>query len=94
MELVILFVVSLSVSYMFFFVLQAQIQIVSHLQPDKDNVEEIERIYDTWIGKIGKQHKEVPLLDLFSLILHEKNLFCYLLFELLFQALEADFLVV
>lgn len=70
MELMIWFVVSLSVSYMFLLVwfvlfffcfLQAQIQIVSHLQPDKNNVEEIERIYDTWIGKIGKQHKEVPL---------------------------------
>ncbi|CAN6933019.1 unnamed protein product [Brassica oleracea] len=49
---------------------EAQIQIVSHLQPDKDNVEEIERIYDTWIGKIGKQHKEERLLVWFEQICH------------------------
>ncbi|CDY55840.1 BnaCnng29290D [Brassica napus] len=49
---------------------EAQIQIVSHLQPDKNNVEEIERIYDTWIGKIGKQHKEERLLVWFEQICH------------------------
>ncbi|KAL0722655.1 hypothetical protein Bca4012_037254 [Brassica carinata] len=49
---------------------EAQIQILSHLQPDKNNVEEIERIYDTWIGKIGKQHKEERLLVWFEQICH------------------------
>lgn len=49
---------------------EAQIQILSHLQPDKNNVEEITRIYDTWIGKIGKQHKEERLLVWFEQICH------------------------
>lgn len=42
------------------FLLQAQIQIVSHSETKKNKVDEIGRIYDTWIGQIGKQHKEVP----------------------------------
>lgn len=51
----------MSVSYSGLCFLQAHIQIVSHLQPKKTKAEEIGNIYDTWIGKIGKQHKEVPL---------------------------------
>lgn len=57
------FVLLLSVSYLkkfpFFFFGQAQIQIVSHLETKKNKADEIGKIYDTWIGKIGKQHKEV-----------------------------------
>ncbi|CAH8355246.1 unnamed protein product [Eruca vesicaria subsp. sativa] len=49
---------------------EAQIQILSHLQPDKNNVEEIARIYDTWIGKIGKQYKEERLMVWFEQICH------------------------
>ncbi|KFK35738.1 hypothetical protein AALP_AA4G030100 [Arabis alpina] len=49
---------------------QAQIQIVSHLKPDKRKAEEIGNIYDTWIGKIGKQHKEERLLVWFEQICH------------------------
>jgi hypothetical protein len=48
----------------FFFVWQAHIQIVSHSETNKNKADEIGRIYDTWIGQIGKQHKEVPFLDL------------------------------
>uniref|UniRef100_A0A1J3F8A0 Uncharacterized protein n=1 Tax=Noccaea caerulescens TaxID=107243 RepID=A0A1J3F8A0_NOCCA len=49
---------------------EAQIQIVRHLQPNKNNAEEIGKVYDTWIGKIGKQHKEERLLVWFEQICH------------------------
>ncbi|ESQ47381.1 hypothetical protein EUTSA_v10028227mg [Eutrema salsugineum] len=49
---------------------EAQIQILSHLQPFKNNADEIGKIYDTWIGKIGKQHKEERLLVWFEQICH------------------------
>ncbi|CAH2036552.1 unnamed protein product [Thlaspi arvense] len=42
---------------------EAHIQIVSHLQPYKNKADEIGRIYDTWIGKIGKQHKEFSVIE-------------------------------
>lgn len=51
-------------------VLQAQIQIVSHLQPNRNKADEIGKIYDTWIGKIGKQHKEVPCLCIANLFVY------------------------
>ncbi|VVB00352.1 unnamed protein product [Arabis nemorensis] len=49
---------------------EAQIQIVSHLQPNRNKADEIGKIYDTWIGKIGKQHKEERLLVWFEQICH------------------------
>ncbi|KAF8052380.1 hypothetical protein N665_1564s0002 [Sinapis alba] len=49
---------------------EAQIQILSHLHPNKNKAEEIGRIYDTWIGKIGKHHKEERLLVWFEQICH------------------------
>ncbi|KFK32448.1 hypothetical protein AALP_AA6G243300 [Arabis alpina] len=49
---------------------EAQIQILSHLQPNKNKAKEIGNIYDTWIGKIGRQHKEERLLVWFEQICH------------------------
>ncbi|KAJ0258055.1 hypothetical protein HA466_0069160 [Hirschfeldia incana] len=49
---------------------EAEIQILRHSQPEKNNAEEITRIYDTWVGKIGKRHKEERLLVWFEQICH------------------------
>ncbi|KAG7595075.1 TATA box-binding protein-associated factor RNA polymerase I subunit A-like [Arabidopsis thaliana x Arabidopsis arenosa] len=49
---------------------EAHIQIVSHLETKKNKADEIGRIYDTWIGQIGKQHKEERLLVWFEQICH------------------------
>jgi hypothetical protein len=54
----------------FFFVWQAHIQIVSHSETNKNKADEIGRIYDTWIGQIGKQHKEERLLVWYEQICH------------------------
>ncbi|KAL1195776.1 hypothetical protein V5N11_002554 [Cardamine amara subsp. amara] len=49
---------------------EAQIQIVSHLETKKNKADEIGKIYDTWIGKIGKKHKEERLLVWYEQICH------------------------
>ncbi|CAA7013820.1 unnamed protein product [Microthlaspi erraticum] len=49
---------------------EAQIKIVRYLKPSKNYAVEIGKVYDTWIGKIGKQHKEERLLVWFEQICH------------------------
>ncbi|VYS48957.1 unnamed protein product [Arabidopsis thaliana] len=49
---------------------EAHIQIVSHSETNKNKADEIGRIYDTWIGQIGKQHKEERLLVWYEQICH------------------------
>ncbi|XP_010462196.1 PREDICTED: uncharacterized protein LOC104758664 isoform X1 [Camelina sativa] len=49
---------------------EAHIQIVNHSETKKNKADEIGRIYDTWIGQIGKQHKEERLLVWYEQICH------------------------
>ncbi|CAN8288134.1 unnamed protein product [Cochlearia groenlandica] len=49
---------------------EAQIKLVNHLEHSKNKAKEIGQIYDTWIGRIGKKHKEEKLVVWFDQICH------------------------